>query len=271
MRKFYEEYFYVPKHGKIREKVMLARVSLTVVTMVLCLIAMSITAYAYFSHEASSGSHIIKSANFTIKVGVDVRDDAGNVVETLSPITTNYASHKVSLEAGKVYTFTVEPIRNANSAKTGFAVITADGCADTYHTQQLGVDAAAPGGETAQVTFTLQVEEDTNVYVRAHWGTSVYYVDYRDAGNVDDCYVTAGASVLLTAATSETSSDPSEEESTTTTVTNATTTVTATEETAVTTTTMVEETTTTTQVETSDPTTTVETTTTTISPVEEQE
>ena len=31
MRKLYNEFFYIPKYGKIREKVMLARVAMTVV------------------------------------------------------------------------------------------------------------------------------------------------------------------------------------------------------------------------------------------------
>ena len=52
MKKLYNEFFYVPKYGKVKEKVMLMRTALTVVIMVVCLFAMSLTAYAYFSHNA---------------------------------------------------------------------------------------------------------------------------------------------------------------------------------------------------------------------------
>lgn len=71
MIKFHNELFYIPKHAKISDKAMLIRAAVTVVIMVVCLAAMSITAYAYFSCSVTSGSNIIKSANFdaTISVG----------------------------------------------------------------------------------------------------------------------------------------------------------------------------------------------------------
>ena len=54
MRKIYEEFFHVPKHGKIRENVILSRITLAVFIIVACLAAMSISAYAYFSHNVTS-------------------------------------------------------------------------------------------------------------------------------------------------------------------------------------------------------------------------
>ena len=44
MRKLYEKFFYIPKHGKVRDNVMLVRSALTLAIMVVCLIAMSVTA-----------------------------------------------------------------------------------------------------------------------------------------------------------------------------------------------------------------------------------
>ena len=48
------------------------------------------------------------------------------------------------LQAGKSYTVTLAP---GGTAKTGFCVLTAVGCSDTYHTCQLGADTSAPGGK----------------------------------------------------------------------------------------------------------------------------
>ena len=55
MRKLYNEFFYIPKHGKVREKVMLTRLTMTITIVIMCLAAMSITAYAYFSYNITSG------------------------------------------------------------------------------------------------------------------------------------------------------------------------------------------------------------------------
>ena len=138
MRKLFNEFFYIPKHGKVREKVMLTRIAMTVTIVIMCLAAMSITAYAYFSYNISSGSNIIKAAHFETKVSIQITDENEEAVD-INPITSNYQTYKVGLDAGKIYTVTITPTENS-TAKTGFVVITANGCEKTYHTQQLGID-----------------------------------------------------------------------------------------------------------------------------------
>ena len=70
MKKLYEEYFKVSEDGKVREKVMITRVVVTVTVMVICLIAMGVSAYAYFSSDILSASNVIKAANYEINVTV---------------------------------------------------------------------------------------------------------------------------------------------------------------------------------------------------------
>ncbi len=188
MRKLFNEFFYIPKHGKIREKVMIARLAMTVVIMVACLAAISFSAYAYFSYSVTSGSNTIKAASFKTEVQVRITDKEGNVVETISPETSDYRSFMIKgLKVGEVYTVTIEQIKDETAAKTGFVVVTADGCLDTYHTQQLGIDEKADGGKTEQISFELMITDSTTVYLEAHWGTSSSYHDFRDRG--DDFYV----------------------------------------------------------------------------------
>lgn len=64
MKKIYENLFRIPEDGKIREKVMNARIALAVVVISVCLFSMGITAYAFFSCTVTSGISIIKSARF---------------------------------------------------------------------------------------------------------------------------------------------------------------------------------------------------------------
>ena len=91
MRELYNEFFYIPKHGKIREKVMLTRIVSTIAIVIMCLAAMSITAYAYFSYNITSGSNTIKAASFYTDVTVQITDADGNAVENskITPITSD--------------------------------------------------------------------------------------------------------------------------------------------------------------------------------------
>lgn len=187
MRKLYNEFFYIPKHGRVREKVMLTRIAMTVTIVIMCLAAMSITAYAYFSYNISSGSNIIKAAHFETKVSIQITDENGEAVD-IKPITSNYQTHKVELNAGKSYTVTVTPTENS-TAKTGFVVVTAEGCDQTYHTQQLGIDENVTDGETPSITFKLMITDSTEVRFLAHWGTSTFYDAYKNKGDTEELYI----------------------------------------------------------------------------------
>ena len=230
MRKLYNEFFNVSKHGKISEKAMLTRVVTTITVVVMCLIAMSVTAYAYFSYNITSDSHVIKAAHFETDITVRYTDSVtGSVVEQ-KPITSNYQNHRIALEAGKTYE--IEINRTARTtAKTGFVVISANGCADTYHTQQLGVDTGAPGGETETIIFKLAVTASTEVYFKAHWGTSSYYDEYKLNGSADELYITQDKAITMTipGGPSTIGENGDENNTTTTTTESAATTTTTTE------------------------------------------
>ena len=196
MRKLYNEFFYIPKYGKIREKVMLARVAMTVVIMVVCLAAMSITAYAYFSYNVTSGSNIIRSATFKTEVQVQITDSNGKAVDTVKPITSDYKSFKIEgLTVGETYTISVAPIKDEKAAKTGFVIVTADNCPDTYYTQQLGKDENVEGGETNKLSFEIMITDSTTVYLRAHWGTSSYYDEFQN--KAEELYITQNEVIKL--------------------------------------------------------------------------
>ena len=78
MKKIYEEFLKIPKNEKIRDKVMMTRISLSIATMVLCLGAMGITAYAYFSCNITSAVTTIQSARYTLDVEVKEVVQTGN-------------------------------------------------------------------------------------------------------------------------------------------------------------------------------------------------
>ena len=193
MRKLYNEFFYIPKYGKIREKVMLARVAMTVVIMVVCLATMSITAYAYFSHNVTSGSNTIKAASFYTDVTVQITAEDGTFVETITTNTSDHKSHSAELSANKTYTITVKH-NDRSTAQTGFVIVTAEGCETKYHTQQLGRDG---DGNTYTITFKLTPGANTIVTFRSHWGTSSFYSDFKEIGENDERYIIGGEEIKL--------------------------------------------------------------------------
>ncbi len=188
MRKLFNEFFYIPKYGKVREKVMLTRLTMMITIVIVCLAAMSITAYAYFSYNVTSGLNTIKSANFETSISIQITDSDGKAVDTPKPITTNYKLYKIAdLKVGEWYTVTVTPTERS-TAKTGFIIVTATGCNEIYHTQQLGIDENVPGGKTPEIKFQLMITDTTDVVLEAHWGTSSYYPKFKDTD--DDHYIT---------------------------------------------------------------------------------
>ena len=199
MRKLFNEFFYISKHGKVREKVMLTRLIMTITIVIMCLAAMSITAYAYFSYNVTSGFNTIKSANFETQVEVQITDANGVAVENsqITPITSDYKKFRIEgLEVGKYYIVTITHTEQS-TAKTGFVVVTADKCPNTYHTQQLAKDVNAEGGQTPSISFKLMITDTTNVHLLAHWGTSSYYDAYKDKGDQEELYITQGEEIKL--------------------------------------------------------------------------
>lgn len=178
MRAFYDEYFYIPKHGKIREKVMMLRVALTVIFMVACLAAMSFMAYAYFSSDVSTGVNDIKAASFDLSVSVT--KEGASDAETVN--SADDKTYTYVLVKGK-YVIELKPA-DSSTTKNGFCVITVIDSNENsivYHTQQLGADQAAVGGKRESIQFTLELGEAAKVKFQAHWGTSSYYSYKNDS------------------------------------------------------------------------------------------
>ena len=195
MRKVWDEFFHIPKHGKVREKVMLMHIVLAIGTAVMCLAAINFGAYAFFSHTVTSGSNVIKAAKFETMVSVRSADQNSKSAESVKPISGNEQSFKIEgLKVGKTYTVTVETTDNS-TAKTGFITVSADDCSETYYTQQLGTDDSAKDGKTEKISFELMITDDAVVYLNAQWGTSSHYSDYQN--KKAEQYITNGKKIKM--------------------------------------------------------------------------
>lgn len=173
MGKIYKEFFYVPRYGKIHDKVMMAQVALSALVILACLTAMSLSAYAWFSCNITAGTNTIQAADFDIVASVVQNDTPVHAVDGVYDLSDG--------------AYTVSLTKTGN-AQTGFCIVetVVNGIKTTFHTQQLQTD------ET--MTFTLQViSESASVQFVPHWGTSVYYRD-----NENPLYISHGARVEVT-------------------------------------------------------------------------
>lgn len=180
-----DQKFWVTEKSPVGDKVMCNRAIFSLVTVLLLLGIMGVTAYAYFGLSVNSAPTKVEAAHFHTEMIVTLDDQI--------VASDDAQAHTVVLEAGKKYTVTLKP---SGTAQTGFAILKFGDNKTVYHTQQLGVDtkAAANGGKTTQIQFTVASEESVTMEIKNSWGTSSYY------GKVDktaEKYVFDGESLIF--------------------------------------------------------------------------
>ena len=156
--KLYKEYLFIPKHGKIRDKVFSARIALSVCIILFLLSATGMTAYAYFSNTATVNVSTINAARYDLDYTVTKES------KVISPESGEGGDY--SLGPG-TYSVSLEP-KGTGNAKTGFCIVTIN---DTdYLTSQINTDEEP-------FIFSLVVPDNTNIEVSftAHWGMSSSY------------------------------------------------------------------------------------------------
>ena len=174
MSKRFMDFIRETRDEKATEKALISRAAMLVVVVVGCLAAMCLTAYAYFTCNITSDTNTLQAAKFQANVSVEPTDNS-NQVTNITVDKLDAWTYKVSgLQVGKSYTVTVS-YDQSNTASTGYVAVMAGGCDKIYHTQQLGADATAPGGNRPELTFKLMITDGTVVTFEARWGTSAYY------------------------------------------------------------------------------------------------
>ena len=77
--------FSLPEEGNVSEKVFLSRITLNITVIVICMIAMAVTAFAYFSVDISSQNNTIQAAHFDVEIHVSAMSEEITVMETMNP------------------------------------------------------------------------------------------------------------------------------------------------------------------------------------------
>lgn len=170
MRLFREKY--VPKHATagntLTDCTFMRRIVVLVMSVLLCVAAMGVTAYALFYHGVTTTANQITTADYALSFSLDSAE-----AETV------YMS-----SAGKTYVFdeagthslAISTVSEENLAPTGFCIITRndtdendDSRTTNFYTTQLGT------GGSNSLTLTLEVLSAGSVTVKPHWGTYSNY------------------------------------------------------------------------------------------------
>lgn len=164
MKKFYNNFFRVSEHDKIKEKVLYARIGVSVLFIILCIAAVDITAYAFYTCSVTSRANTIQAANFDLEI---LQDTDAQSLESYYVLNNENGN-----QAGG-FTFQLKKKEDA-SATVGYCKIEiaySDDKSDvqSYYTEPIGsyiendeevvintrsIKIYVPAGQTATVKFT---------------------------------------------------------------------------------------------------------------------
>lgn len=140
----------------LSEKAFLHSISVSIMGMIFCMIALCSTTWAWFNDNTISSSNVIQSGNCDVTVSVTT--DGATVLPT-SGNTEQY-----TFEKGKTYVISITSVGSSSS----YCKLEFNG--GEYYTQQM---ARTETGST--ISFDLTFDENTDVKIRSRWGI------YRDA------------------------------------------------------------------------------------------
>jgi len=153
LKNIYREYLYIPKDKHISTKVFTTHVVLSVISVLVCTLAMFATSYAWFSMEISSDMNTIAAANYDLIVEYPA------TVETGDPYV--YISH---LATKDLHIFT---LRYNGTSEHGFCAVHVDD--ETYYTPEIGPNQYLKLG--------IRAAEAKEIKFQPMWGKPEYFVE----------------------------------------------------------------------------------------------
>lgn len=149
MKRIYKEFFYVPKHAKVSDRVLKTRTILSFLTSFVCFVIFCFSTYAWFNSNRNCDIQPIQTAEVFLTVQSDewqATSDNENCVPYTCPLAAN-----------DIHSFTIE---NVGTASTGYCVINAGG--ETFSTDQIE--------KGKNLTLTIQAAMGTEIIFSANWG-----------------------------------------------------------------------------------------------------
>lgn len=151
----------VPKEGKLSDKTFLHSITVSILSIFLCMIVLSSVTWAWFSDGVSSPSNTIQTQNYTLSISVSAENDEST--EPLEYVITEQGFYQYQLDANKTYTVKLVATGTGNN---GYCKIFF-GDLNPLFTE------AIPVGDSAKnpYTFTIQTKSAIEVCFDLRWGT----------------------------------------------------------------------------------------------------
>lgn len=147
MKQWKKSLLYTPKHTKPADKNLMRLLMPSIVGILICMVCLSGTTWAWFSASVQTGAQTITAANFNVEVAID-------------PTPVISEGGKYTLTRNTAYTVTLTATGTANEIG-GYCIVDND-AGDRHYTSQI-----KPG---ASLQFTLIPEADGIYTFTAVWG-----------------------------------------------------------------------------------------------------
>lgn len=181
IKQVFMQFFYIPKHNKISDKVFHRVILTSVFGMLMCAICLAGLTWAWFSDSTSGTAEALNTSKFGIDAEITVAGTEGSSAPIYADDDGVY-----SLDGGKTYTVNLTA---TGDASTGYCVVTLNGV-DYYTTQMV------PG---SYLTFTINCTDLTDaasLVITPKWMTySGYSADAVDLIGKNVSEITATAAV----------------------------------------------------------------------------
>lgn len=148
-----KELFFGSKQDKLTDKAFTQSIAVSVISILLCVVALCSVTWAWFSEGVTSSSNTIKTGNCTVTVSVM------NEETEIDPNTDTTGIY--TFEAGKSYQI---KISSTGSVESSYCKLVIGG--QDFYTEQ--VSASEPNNT---ITFALIFDSQTEVEIITRWGT----------------------------------------------------------------------------------------------------
>ena len=148
-----KELFFDSKQDKLTDKAFTQSIAVSVISILVCVVALCSMTWAWFSEGVTSSSNTIKAGNCTVTVSV--------MYDGVEIAPNSDATGTYTFEAGKSYQI---KITSTGSAESSYCKLVIGG--QDFYTEQ--VSMSEPNNT---ITFALTFDAQTEVEIITRWGT----------------------------------------------------------------------------------------------------
>ena len=178
------KHIFASNDEKVTEKAFSQGVVISVVSILLCLVALCSMTYAWFSGDVSSGGNTVISGSFDISISVVKTDGAtvtasegaGEGTGTVAVTEVEGRDGVWSCQLPGAGTYTVTLTMSPESTVKGHCIVKVGNGAEQRTEAILNANCENPTGRplTDPFVFTITVEGETTVTFESRWGEAAH-------------------------------------------------------------------------------------------------